>query len=65
MGFKEWYDRVNPYYKTSDDVPEWWRDETRKLLDSGAINGGTDDNPNDVNMRMETLQAIIVANHIK
>ena len=65
MDFNAWYDKINPYYKTIDDVPEWWRDETRKLLDSGAINGGTDDNPNDVNMRMETLQAIIVANRIK
>lgn len=61
VDFNAWYDQVNPYYKTIDDVPEWWRNDVQELLDAGIIDGGTDDKKNDVNMRSETLQAIIVA----
>ena len=59
--FEEMYDKANPLYKTIDDVPSYWRQEVREMLDCGAINGGTDGNPNDVNMRHEALQAAIVA----
>ena len=31
------------------------------MLDCGAIDGGTADDPNDVNMRQEALKAAIVA----
>lgn len=59
--FNAMYDKANPLYKTIDDVPPYWQPEVREMLDCGAINGGTDGNPNDVNMRHEALQAAIVA----
>lgn len=59
--FEAMYNVVNPLYKTIDDVPDYWKPETRALLDCGAINGGTDDNPDDINMRHEVLQAVIAA----
>lgn len=61
--FEEMYDKANPLYKTIDDVPSYWRQEVREMLDCGAINGGTEaaKNPDDVNMRHEALQAAIVA----
>ena len=59
--FEAMYNVVNPLYKTIDDVPDYWKQVTRELLDCGAIDGGTADNPDDVNMRRETLKAAIVA----
>ena len=59
--FEAMYNEVNPLYKTIDDVPDYWKQAVREMLDCGAINGGTADNPNDVNMRHEALQAAIVA----
>lgn len=59
--FEAMYNKVNPLYKTINDVPSYWQPEVRKMLECGAINGGTDSNPNDVNMRHEALQAAIVA----
>lgn len=59
--FNAMYNKVNPLYKTISDVPPYWQPEVREMLDCGAINGGTDGNPNDVNMRHEALQAAIVA----
>ena len=59
--FEVIYNKVNPLYKTLSDVPDYWKAEVRKMIDCGAINGGTADNPNDVNMRYEALQAAIVA----
>ena len=39
-------------YKDIKDVPSWWRDEVRQLLDMGAIDGGTprEKNATDVNL---------------
>ena len=59
--FNAMYDKANPLYKTISDVPSYWQQEVREMLDCGAINGGTDSTPNDVNMRHEALQAAIVA----
>ena len=61
--FEAMYNKVNPLYKTVDDVPTYWQQEVREMLDCGAINGGTEaaKNPDDVNMRHEALQAAIVA----
>ena len=61
--FEALYNKMNPLYKTIDDVPTYWQQEVREMLDCGAINGGTAaaKNPNDVNMRHEALQAAIVA----
>ena len=57
--FEAMYGKVNPLYKTISDVPSYWQQEVREMLDCGAINGGTAaaKNPNDVNMRHEALQA--------
>lgn len=59
--FEAMYDKANPLYKTISDVPDYWKQAVREMLDSSAINGGTADNPDDVNMRHEALQAAIVA----
>ena len=59
--FEEMYGKVNPLYKTISDVPDYWKAEVREMLECGAINGGTDSKPDDVNMRHEALQASIVA----
>ena len=59
--FEAMYDKVNPLYKSIDDVPDYWQQEVRAMLDCGAIDGGTADDPNDVNMRQEALKAAIVA----
>ena len=59
--FEAMYNKVNPLCKTISDVPSYWQQEVREMLDCGAIDGGTDDNPNDVNMRHEALKAAIVA----
>lgn len=59
--FEAMYNKVNPLYKTIDDVPGYWQQVVRVMLDCGAIDGGTDDNPDDVNMRHEALKAAIVA----
>lgn len=59
--FEAMYDKANPLYKTISDVPDYWKQAVREMLDSSAINGGTADNPDDVNMRHEALQAVIVA----
>ena len=59
--FEAMYDKANPLYKTISDVPDYWKQKVREMLDSGAINGGTADNPDDINMRHEALQAAIVA----
>ena len=58
--FEAMYDKINPLYKTISDVPDYWKQKVREMLDSGAINGGTADNPDDINMRHEALQAAIV-----
>jgi hypothetical protein len=63
--FAELYDQINPMIKSIDDpkLPASLRPEVQKLLDSGAINGGTPTgvNARDINLRLETLKAIIVA----
>ena len=61
--FNAMYEKINPLYKTISDVPPYWQQEVREMLDCGAINGGTEaaKNPDDVNMRHEALQAAIVA----
>lgn len=59
--FEEMYGKVNPLYKTISDVPPYWQQEVREMLDCGAINGGTAGDPDDIGMRHEALQAAIVA----
>lgn len=59
--FEAMYNKVNPLYKTIDDVPSYWRQEVREMLDCGAINGGTAGDPDDIGMRHEAIKAAIVA----
>jgi len=61
--FEAFYEKINPFIRTIDDVPDWMKPEVRKLLDEEIINGGTVKaaNPDDINMRLETLKAIVVA----
>lgn len=60
---REVLEEDNPTYKDLKDVPEYWRDQVKAMLDAGAINGGTpaEVNPTDVNIRKETLKGAIVA----
>ena len=37
--FKKMYDEINPTYNTIDEVPSYWRDDIRELVEKGAISG--------------------------
>lgn len=60
---KEVLDEENPVYKDLKDVPEYWRPTAAALLDAGAVNGGTPAEvcATDLNLRKETLKAVVVA----
>lgn len=49
------------YIRTFDELPEWAKPELREMLDLGLINGGTADDPNDINMLLSDLRVAIVA----
>lgn len=49
------------YIKTFDELPDWAKPEMRQMLDRGLINGGTSDDPNDINMLLSDLRVAIVA----
>lgn len=63
--FETMYDEMNPLIKDINDtkLPASLKPEVQKLLDSGAINGGTDRavNARDINMRLDSLKAVVVA----
>ena len=60
---KEIIDEENPIIKDLADVPSYWKEIAAKLLETGAVNGGTqkEENATDLNLRRETLKAIAVA----
>lgn len=60
---KEVLEEENPVYKDLKDVPSYWQGAAAALLDTGAVNGGTDAAvcATDLNLRKETLKAAIVA----
>ena len=37
--FKKMYDDINPTYNTLDEVPGYWRDDIRELVEKGIISG--------------------------
>jgi hypothetical protein len=37
--FKKMYDEINPTYNTIDEVPSYWRDDIRELVEKGIISG--------------------------
>lgn len=47
----------NPRYYSLDDVPAWAREETQRLIDSGALQG---DGKHELNVTYDALQAMIV-----
>lgn len=56
-------DEANPVYKDLKDVPAYWQDAAKSLLEAGAVNGGTPEDvcATDLNLRLETLKAAVVA----
>jgi hypothetical protein len=53
--------KADPVIKDLDDVPEYWQSEAKELLRCGAIDGGTKDKQDDVNLKRSVLQAAIIA----
>ena len=47
----------NPRYETIDDVPDWAREETQRLIDRGALLG---DEHGNLNVTMDMLRTMIV-----
>ena len=60
---REVMDEENPVIRDLADVPDYWKETAAQLLDTGAVNGGTprEENATDLNLRRETLKAIVVA----
>jgi hypothetical protein len=56
--FNTFYNGINPLYATISDVPSYWQEETKALIASGKLKG---DGTGALNIRMETLRAIIIA----
>lgn len=56
--FEQFYNLVNPMYKTIDQVPAYWKQEVKEMIQCGAIKG---DGVNEIGMREEALKAAIVA----
>ena len=53
---------LGPWIGDINDVPwESVKPELRRLLDNGCINGGTDDNPDDINMPLEILRSVLIS----
>jgi len=52
-----WLQRNNPTYATLAQVPEYWRAETKALMDAGAIKG---DGTTELGLQRETLKAAII-----
>lgn len=40
--FKKMYDEINPTYNTIEEVPSYWREDIRELVEKGVINGTGD-----------------------
>lgn len=53
----------NPVYEDLESVPACFKEQTKALLDAGAVNGGTDADTcaTDVNLKADTLKAAIIA----
>lgn len=52
-----WQAEYDPLYETLDDVPSYWRNEVKNLVDSGVIKG---DGINSLGLRRSTLKAAII-----
>lgn len=58
---RETISEEDPIYKKLDDVPEYWKEPAKKLLDSGSVNGGDETETDILNLRRETLKAAVIA----
>lgn len=54
---KRYADTRSPRYATIDDVPDWAREETQKLVERGALKG---DAHGKLNVSMDMLRTMIV-----
>nr|DAJ54025.1 MAG TPA: PGRP protein [Caudoviricetes sp.] len=54
---KRYADARSPRYAAIDDVPGWAREETQRLIDRGALQGGTDSR---LDLSEDMLRAMIV-----
>ena len=55
--FKEMYNEVNPLYTSLSQVPSYWQEETKALIQEGAIQG---DGTHELNIRNDALQSAII-----
>ena len=55
--FKEMYNEVNPLYTSLSQVPTYWQEETKALMQEGAIQG---DGTHELNIRNDALQSAII-----
>jgi len=55
--FNAMYNAVNPIYNTLDDVPAYWRDDVKALIDAGYIRG---DGTHPVALRAETIKSLVI-----
>lgn len=56
--FDKMYNAINPIYAKLENVPSYWQAETKALMDAGKLKG---DGTGNLNIRHETLRAIIAA----
>ena len=54
----DWYNLSNPLYTSIEQISEYWREDVNDLISIGAIQG---DGVNQISIRREALQAVIIA----
>ncbi len=54
------------YIKNWSELPDWAKPGMRELLDSGAVNGGTDSqtDPDDINMCLSDIKTVLICKRI-
>lgn len=56
--FQACYEAQNPLYTALDQVPAYWREETKRLMQAGALEG---DGVHELHIRQEALAALVAA----
>lgn len=53
---------TNPFYSDLKDLPSYWREAIKALVDMDLINGGTTklQNPTDINLSENTIKALVI-----
>lgn len=65
--FKKMYDEINPTYNTLDEVPSYWRDDIRELVEKGIIagvGGGRVGEPTRLGLTHSDCKAAVLAKRI-